>query len=35
LELPDGGTGKVVVQSLKDGKGGVVLALMGEGAPPF
>ncbi|SDT76221.1 hypothetical protein SAMN04489716_7553 [Actinoplanes derwentensis] len=35
LELPDGSTGKVVVQSLKSGKGGVVLALMGEGAPPF
>jgi hypothetical protein len=35
LELPDGSTGKVVVQSLKTGKGGVTLALMGEGAPPF
>ncbi|WP_243707348.1 hypothetical protein [Micromonospora sp. KC606] len=35
LELPDGSTGKVVVQSLKRGKGGVVLALMGEDAPPF
>lgn len=35
LELPDGSTGKVVVQSLKSGKGGVVLALMGEDAPPF
>jgi hypothetical protein len=35
LELPDGRTGKVVVQNLKSGKGGVVLALMGEGAPPF
>jgi hypothetical protein len=35
LELPDGSTGKVVVQSLKTGKGGVVLALMGEDAPPF
>jgi hypothetical protein len=35
LELPDGSTGKVVVQSLKQGKGGVVLALMGEDAPPF
>jgi hypothetical protein len=34
LELPDGSTGKVVVQS-KNGKGGVVLALMGEDAPPF
>jgi hypothetical protein len=35
LELPDGSTGKVVVQSLKNGKGGVTLALMGEDAPPF
>ena len=35
LELPDGSTGKVVVQSLKSGKGGVTLALMGEDAPPF
>ena len=35
LELPDGSTGKVVVQSLKSGKGGVVLALMGEDTPPF
>ncbi|MFG1917179.1 hypothetical protein [Micromonospora sp. NPDC048898] len=35
LELPDGSTGRVVVQGLKSGKGGVVLALMGEDAPPF
>jgi hypothetical protein len=35
LELPDGSTGKVVVQNVKSGKGGVVLALMGEDAPPF
>jgi hypothetical protein len=35
LELPDGRSGKVLVQSLKTGKGGVMLALMGEGAPPF
>lgn len=35
LELPDGSTGKVVVQSVKSGKGGVTLALMGEDAPPF
>lgn len=35
LELPDGRTGTVVVQGLKGGKGGVVLALMGEDAPPF
>ena len=35
LELPDGSTGKVVVQSMKTGKGGVILSLMGEDAPPF
>src|SRR3954470_12632868 len=35
LELPDGNSGKVVVQGLKNGKGGVILALMGEDAPPF
>ena len=35
LELPDGRTGKVTVQGLKSGKGGTVLALMGEDAPPF
>ncbi|HEX5201333.1 MAG TPA: hypothetical protein VFW27_15480 [Actinoplanes sp.] len=35
LELPDGRSGQVVVQSLKTGKGGVTLALMGEGTPPF
>jgi hypothetical protein len=35
LELPDGSTGKVVVQGLKHGKGGVTLALMGEDARPF
>lgn len=35
LELPDGSTGKVVVQNLKSGKGGIVLALMGQDAPPF
>jgi hypothetical protein len=35
LELPGGSTGTVVVTSLKNGKGGVMLALMGEGAPPF
>ncbi|WP_127500397.1 hypothetical protein [Actinoplanes solisilvae] len=35
LEMPDGRSGKVVVQSLKSGKGGVMLALMGEGASPF
>jgi hypothetical protein len=35
LELPGGNTGKVVVQGLKSGKGGVTLALMAEDAPPF
>jgi hypothetical protein len=35
LELPDGRTGKVVVQNRKSGKGGVTLALMGVDAPPF
>jgi hypothetical protein len=35
LELPDGSTGKVVVQTLKTGKNGVTLALMGQDAPPF
>lgn len=35
LELPDGSTGKVVVQSRKNGKGGVTLALMGQDTPPF
>ena len=35
LELPDGSTGKVVVQGLKNGKGGRIVALMGEDAPPF
>jgi hypothetical protein len=35
LELPDGRTGKVVVQSLKSGKGGITLALLGEDVAPF
>jgi hypothetical protein len=35
LELPDGRTGKVVVQSVKSGKGGTTLALMGEDVAPF
>jgi hypothetical protein len=35
LELPNGRSGKVVVQNLKRGKGGVTLALMGEGLAPF
>ena len=35
LELPDGSTGKVVVQGLKKGRGGLTVALMGEDAPPF
>jgi hypothetical protein len=35
LELPDGRSGKVVVQNLKRGKGGVTLALLGEDLAPF
>jgi hypothetical protein len=35
LEMPDGRTGKVVVQSLKGGTKGAVLALMGEDLAPF
>ncbi len=35
LELPDGRSGKVVIQNVKRGKGGVTLALLGEDAPPF
>jgi hypothetical protein len=35
LELPDGRTGKVRVQSVKTGKGGTTLALLGEDMPPF
>jgi hypothetical protein len=35
LEMPDGRTGKVVVQRLKTGKGGVTLALLGEDLAPF
>jgi hypothetical protein len=35
LELPDGRTGKVLVQSLKTGKGGITLALLGEDVAPF
>jgi hypothetical protein len=33
--LPDGSTCTVVVQSIKSGKGGFTLALLGEAAPPF
>ena len=35
LEMPDDSTGKVVVQGLKNGKGGLTLMLMGVDAPPF
>ncbi|MEV4348786.1 hypothetical protein AB0J83_30380 [Actinoplanes sp. NPDC049596] len=35
LELPDGSTGQVVVQKVKNGKGGATLVLMGENTPPF
>ena len=35
LEMPDGRSGKVVVQSLKGGSKSTILALMGEGLAPF
>lgn len=35
LELPNGRSGKVVVQNVKRGKGGVTLALLGEDLAPF
>lgn len=35
LEMPDGRSAKVVVQSLKGGSKNTVLALMGEGLAPF
>lgn len=35
LEMPDGRSGKVVVQSLKGGSKNPVLALLGEDQPPF
>ena len=35
LEMPDGRSGKVVVQSLKGGSKNTVLALMGEDLAPF
>ena len=35
LEMPDGRTGKVVVQGVKGGAKGTILALMGEDMPPF
>ncbi len=35
LELPDGRSGTVVVQTVKRGKGGVTLALLGEDRAPF
>jgi hypothetical protein len=35
LELPDGRSGKVVVQNIKRGKACVMLALLGEDLPPF
>ncbi|MEV4412787.1 hypothetical protein [Catellatospora sp. NPDC049609] len=35
LEMPDGRTGKVVVQSLKGGTKNTVLALLGEDLAPF
>ena len=35
LEMPDGQSGKVVVQSLKGGSKNTVLALIGEDLAPF
>ena len=35
LELPDGRSGKVVIQTVKRGKGSVTLALLGEDLAPF
>jgi hypothetical protein len=35
LEMPDGRSGKVVVQGRKGGSKNVILALMGEDQPPF
>jgi hypothetical protein len=35
LELPDGRSGKVIVQNVKRGKNGVTLALLGEDTAPF
>lgn len=35
LEMPDGRSGTVVVQSLKGGQKNTVLALMGEDLAPF
>jgi hypothetical protein len=35
LEMPDGRTGKVVIQSSKVGKNGMTLALLGEDSAPF
>ena len=35
LEMPDGRSGKVVVQRLKGGSKNTVLALLGEGLAPF
>ncbi|MBV1855214.1 hypothetical protein [Catellatospora tritici] len=35
LEMPDGRSGKVVVQGVKGGSKSTILALMGEDQPPF
>jgi hypothetical protein len=35
LEMPDGRSGKVVVQGIKGGSKNTVLALMGEDLAPF
>jgi hypothetical protein len=35
LEMPDGRSAKVLVQSLKGGSKATILALLGEGVAPF
>ena len=35
LEMPDGRSGQVVVQNLKNSKGGLILALLGQDVAPF
>jgi hypothetical protein len=35
LEMPDGRSGKVLVQSVKGGARGTILALLGEDLAPF
>jgi len=35
LELPDGRTGRVLIQGVKGGKRGFTLSLLGEDEAPF